>query len=151
KTSRRCIISNAKLATNRDASNSRMKLFDIDPIRIYDGSFGRHACFNKIASLDFSDDEDARCRGEIQSLRSFQQISKAQSPPMFRHPNFRPVVFKKQWPARTQAGFDSTPIESTVALIDEVGRRCFHLSASASGEEHSVAKIKSGARETERI
>ena len=95
--------------------------------------------------------EDARCRGEIQSLRSFQQISKAQSPPMFRHPNFRPVVFKKQRAARTQTGFDSTPVESAIALIDKVRPLPFKLSACSAGKEHSVTQVESGTSQTERI
>src|SRR5207245_3391468 len=104
-----------------------------------------------IISLDFSYHKDARICGEIEPLGPLQQISEAQSPPMFRHPDFRPVVFKKQRAARTQTGFDSTPVESAIALIEEVGRLLFNLSINSIGKEHSVAQVESGARETERI
>src|SRR3989442_727119 len=147
----RFLISKAKFAANPVASNSRMKLFDIDSIRIYHDFFGPHTRLNKIVSLDFGDDKDARCHGEIQSLASLQQVSNSLAAPVFRHPNFRPVIFQKQWPARTQAGFDSTPIKSTVALIDKIRRCGFHLRASAIGKEQAVVQVERGASETEWI
>src|SRR5437763_502930 len=139
KTGQSCIIRNAKFAANRVASNTRAKLFDINSIRIYDDFFWRHARLYKIVSLNFSNHKDAGCRGEIKSLAPREQFAQTQAPPMFRHPNFRPVVFKKQRAARTQAGFDSSPVESAIALIEEVGRLLFNLSASSIGKEHSVA------------
>src|SRR6266567_7738195 len=70
---------------------------------------------------------------------------------MFCHPNLRTVVFKKQRPARTQTGFDSSPVESAVALINKVGLLPFNLSACSIGKEHSVAQVESGPSQTERI
>src|SRR6266568_917780 len=151
KTGQRCIIGNAKFAANRVASNTRAKLFDINSIWIYDNLLGRHARLNKTISLDFSDHKDARSCGEIEPLGPLQQISEAQSPPMFRHPDFRPVVFKKQRAARTQTGFDSTPVESAIALIDKVRPLPFKLSACSAGKEHSVTQVESGTSQTERI
>ena len=63
-----CIISNAKLAANRVASNAGAKFFDINSIWIYDNLLGRYARLNKIASLDFSNHKDARRCGEIEPL-----------------------------------------------------------------------------------
>ena len=70
---------------------------------------------------------------------------------MFPHPNFRPVVFKKQWPARTQAGFDTSPVESTVALIDKRWLLRLNLLHGVVRKKQVVVDVEGCARRANRF
>src|ERR1043165_4011858 len=116
----RFIIFNLKLAPHSFAADVWLKTLGINAVRIDHNLLVFDSDAQKIAPLDFGDDEDARGGFQIESLVAFQQSEPADAIPVTPDPNFRAVVFEKERPCGLQTRLDTGPAETAVALIDEI-------------------------------
>src|SRR5260370_27272148 len=140
---RQCFLfRNSKFLTDGGAPDTGSKLFDIYSIWIHYDLVRRYAGLEQIIPFHVGDDENTGGSSEIESFASFEQIRQAHAPPVFRHPDFRTVVFQQQRPARAQAGLDTGPIEATVALINKVWRLPGNLGARSCGKKQTIAQTK---------
>src|SRR6185437_3938554 len=146
KTRHHLIVPDTKLTSDFHTANTRPKALDINAIRIDNDLLGRDTTRLEVAALDIRDDKNTRRRVKVQSLVSLEQIEPADTVPVPAHPNFRAVVFEKQWSLRAIRRHDTGPAKPRVSLINEIGISLLDQRHRGAREHEVVVNIEERAR-----
>src|SRR6185369_422880 len=121
KTRNNLIIPNSEFTPRFNTANTRSKRLDVNTIRIDNNLLRCHATRLQVPALNIGDDKNTRRCVKVQSLVSLEQFETPHAVPVASHPNFRPVVLKKQRPLRAIRGHHTGPAKPRVSLINEIG------------------------------